>query len=361
MKGQGQKLFLGSLWGIQKQWEASVMYRRKASGFTLVELLVVITIIGTLMALLLPAVQAARESGRRATCMNNQKQIALAMLNFESSRKYFPGYMNWLKVGTPQGVRYAKVSWLVSLLPNLERRDILEQLEQLVATSGSNTISIQELSLNVLLCPSDPPGRNGPNLAYVVNRGRNAWDTNPAIGVCFDQTNSGAAKVSMDYISSHDGAATTLLTAESLLTPEGWDPLQPPSTPPRLLLISAVYQGVDGCGSAQTYYYRPVSTWGNWGDPSQSGKPNIDLPCIGELALGFEWSGLARTGAQVSDQINSRHGGLVTTSFCDGHQLMLRTDIDIDVYRHLMTPYGKAYDGSDWPLANRRMLDEADY
>jgi len=335
--------------------------RRKASGFTLVELLVVITIIGTLMALLLPAVQAAREAGRRATCMNNQKQIALGLLNFESSRKYFPGYMNWLKVGTPQGVRMAKVSWLVSILPYLERRDILEQLEQLVLASGSNSIAIQELSLNVVLCPSDPPGRSGPNLAYVVNRGRNGWDTNPAVGVCFDQTNSGAAKVSLDYISSHDGAATTLLAAESLLTPEGWDAKNPPSTPPRLVLTSFPYQGINGCTESITYYYRPVSTWGNWGDPQQTGKPNIDLPCIGELVLGFEWSGLVRTGAQVGDQINSRHGGLVSTSFCDGHQLMLRTDIDIDVFRHLMTPYGKAYDAPDWPLSGRGLLDESQF
>ena len=82
----------------------------KFAAFTLVELLVVIAIIGVLVALLLPAVQAAREASRRSTCMNNVKQIALSCANFESANRYFPpGGPTCVDINTPPGP-----SWLVA-------------------------------------------------------------------------------------------------------------------------------------------------------------------------------------------------------------------------------------------------------
>lgn len=128
------------------------MKRRGRKGFTLVELLVVITIISMLMALLMPAVQSARESGRRAVCLNNQKNLALALLNYESARRNYPGFVEYLGawgrdtstppkeipvgpnssgvVGEVTGNDYSAdlqlndVTWTVAILPYLDRNDL---------------------------------------------------------------------------------------------------------------------------------------------------------------------------------------------------------------------------------------------
>src|SRR5690349_14250214 len=96
--------------------------RRHTRGFTLVELLVVIAIIGILVALLLPAIQAAREAARRAQCQNHMKNIALAVLNFESAKKRYPkGF-----VSQPSSVE--AWSWSTFVLPYLEEQGIYDQM-----------------------------------------------------------------------------------------------------------------------------------------------------------------------------------------------------------------------------------------
>src|SRR5262249_32244843 len=92
---------------------------RKRLAFTLVELLVVIAIIGMLVSLLLPAVNAARESGRRAVCQNNMRQVALALLNYDSQKGALPALQN-ARAG--QLVR----PLMYELLPLLERNDLYE-------------------------------------------------------------------------------------------------------------------------------------------------------------------------------------------------------------------------------------------
>ena len=89
------------------------------AGFTLVELLVVIAIIGTLVGLLLPAVQAAREAARRSTCGNNARQVALAATNYAEARGHFP------YEGGAVGA--SNFSWLCYVLPFMEQQDVYDQ------------------------------------------------------------------------------------------------------------------------------------------------------------------------------------------------------------------------------------------
>src|SRR5687767_11590168 len=93
--------------------------RVRKRGFTLVELLVVIAIIGILVALLLPAVQAAREAARRMQCGNNEKQIGLALHNYHDSYRSFP----------PGTVHVNKLGWGTLILPFLEQAPLLEQIK----------------------------------------------------------------------------------------------------------------------------------------------------------------------------------------------------------------------------------------
>ena len=106
---------------------------RRVHGFTLIELLVVIAIIGTLVGLLLPAVQSAREAGRRTQCANNLKQITLAMVSYESANRSFPpGRMGCDKyASTPcknfQGYQTAGTSAFLAILPQLDDAPLYSQ------------------------------------------------------------------------------------------------------------------------------------------------------------------------------------------------------------------------------------------
>src|SRR5688572_12271394 len=104
--------------------KVSVLRRR--SAFTLVELLVVIAIIGILVALLLPAVQAAREAARRMSCQNNLKQLGLAVHNYHDTFKSMPINYSNNNFSQAAGARYA--SWIAVTLPFFEARNLADQI-----------------------------------------------------------------------------------------------------------------------------------------------------------------------------------------------------------------------------------------
>jgi prepilin-type N-terminal cleavage/methylation domain-containing protein/prepilin-type processing-associated H-X9-DG protein len=130
-------------------------------GFTLVELLVVITIIGILIALLLPAVQAAREAARRLQCQNNLKQIALAIIGHEQSQGYYPtgGWGYWWMGDPDRGFDTRQPGgWVYNVLPWLEQQSLLdigagETFEQ----KKKSRILLQMQPLTMMNCPSKRP------------------------------------------------------------------------------------------------------------------------------------------------------------------------------------------------------------
>lgn len=127
-------------------------YRRALrSGFTLVEVLVVIAIIGVLVGLLLPAVQSAREAARRMQCSNNLRQVGLAMHNYESANRRLPA--GWV-ADRPEGV--PGWSWAVALLPYMEQNDVHNRIDtRLEITAPANQPMITQV-IPTFICPSDP-------------------------------------------------------------------------------------------------------------------------------------------------------------------------------------------------------------
>ena len=128
--------------------------KRQPRGFTLVELLVVIAIIGILVALLLPAVQAAREAARRAQCGNNVKQLALALANYESTNRVFPS----------GALYYWRASWLIGALPFIEETNVAQKVNYCEGSwpfwntnsngAPNNSSILANYSPPYLFCPS---------------------------------------------------------------------------------------------------------------------------------------------------------------------------------------------------------------
>ena len=139
------------------------MRSRKSTGFTLVELLVVITIIGILISLLLPAVQAAREAARRMQCNNNLKQLALAAHNHASAYNRFPaGGWGWLWIGDPDRGNSWKQpgGWIYNSLPYIEQQALHDlPLGKAYGSPERKAAATQMLQTPIsgIVCPSRRP------------------------------------------------------------------------------------------------------------------------------------------------------------------------------------------------------------
>ena len=132
--------------------------RRQRPAFTLIELLVVISMIGVLIALLLPAVQAAREAARRAQCVNNLKQIGVALHNYESSVGAFPpGYIDYQTnpINTPDLDMGTGWGWAAHSLPFIEQQPLYNAINFSLPIISPSNSTICTTALSVFQCPSD--------------------------------------------------------------------------------------------------------------------------------------------------------------------------------------------------------------
>jgi len=213
------------------------MARRQ--GFTLIELLVVIAIIGILMGLLLPAVQKVRESAARTQCVNNLKQIGLALHNYADTNNVFPpGYIdgNINPNSTPDNDVGPGWGWASFLLPFVEQQNVYNQINFRVGVGLGSNAAVCQLPLKVHQCPSDPYQQNftvWPTSVIVAHGnyvGCDGWEEcfngcggNPQPGPGDDGLSGtfGVAGVGMFYRNSHnrfanvtDGLSNTIFVGE---------------------------------------------------------------------------------------------------------------------------------------------------
>jgi len=220
--------------------------RRRA--FTLVELLVVIAIIGILVALLLPAIQAAREAARRNSCLNNVRQIAIGLNTFHDANKRFPhGTYNHVDdtggdIALPYGKRQNRRSWMHDVLPFIEEEVLFKGFDKFMQKGNHDTGTIAfkyplaNTIVSTLMCPSDPTspktitfnkdgfnnGSQGFSGNYVVNAGSKYINEGGPLksakcnGVLYPVSKTKNRDIK-------DGTSKTIMASEIVLTPDDSD------------------------------------------------------------------------------------------------------------------------------------------
>lgn len=301
------------------------MVNNHRRGFTLVELLVVIAIIGILVALLLPAIQAAREAARRMSCGNNLKQIGVAMHNYHDTFGVLPPGCYGCCWGT----------WQIAIQPFVENNSTYELYnhngkydipDSSYRYNGSKNRTAVTKRLETHTCPSDQS--NAPfsgihNHNYAVNFGNTGYGQQANLnGVIFREApfryignNQGRSRY-RDLASIIDGTSNTLLVAE-VLQGQGRD-----------------LRGFAWWGDASefTTYLAPNSPLPDRIYTSYycNNQPDLNLPCA--VSSGSNPTMFAS---------RSRHPGGVQVAMCDGSVRFVTDTIELNVWRGISTSQGK--------------------
>ena len=328
------------------------MRLRRSLGFTLVELLVVIAIIGILVALLLPAVQAARAAARRMQCSNNLKQLGLAMHNYHDVAKRFPpGSICYTNGGDVPGFGSLNQSWATRVLPFIEQTAIADSLDMAIRGTlwtGVPTSPIgnaqAEMLLPAFLCPQDQMKKVQSTFApnnYVACTGadeRACRNTN-GVSVLNGKTarvNSGIFKRSewAGLNSINDGTSNTMMLSECRLG----KPWNTTGLDNNVGGFTACITGTDGLvfkADQDANYPRGWSWYGakyphSWAYTALL-PPNDKFTSNHECDGGNSLSGFAA---------RSWHPGGVQTVLADGSVTFVSDSIDIFVWRAVATMSG---------------------
>jgi prepilin-type N-terminal cleavage/methylation domain-containing protein/prepilin-type processing-associated H-X9-DG protein len=288
----------------------------RPGGFTLVELLVVIAIIGILIALLLPAVQAAREAARRLRCTNNLKQLALAMQSYHDAYGCFP----YGALGSHQ------MSWRVSILPYIEEENLYERFNfRITSLAGSANLAVALTPVNGFFCPS------ATNLLSIYGGGQvNGVQTYTAhyFGVAGAEGIDSAGKTyesdptSDPSVYGYVGRNGVLTLNETIAIQDITD-----GTSSTLLLGEIVHRepGIYGYAGGTG---RAIG--GGDGQPWVTGttgnKPTLSCKSI---AIGINLPGV--TTSQIA--FASYHPGGANFAKCDGSIFFVSEDVDMIVYK----------------------------
>lgn len=316
-------------------------FHRRSSAFTLVELLVVITIIGILIALLLPAVQAAREAARRAQCSNNLKQLSLGCLQHESAHHFFPsGGWSVGDLGDPD-CGFGKTQpggWIYNVLPYIEQ-EALHDLGK-GATTLADKNQAQKVRAATPLPPFACPSRRPP-MVMPLSAGCIPWFLNGAGGTT--SLNDGIGKACSDYA----------INVGDTQWVWSWTP-KDTSVQATCTGVSYYYSEIQiasiSDGTSNTYLLGEKNVDPDWyflgggGDdwPMYCGQQDDTARCVGWLGTPGDLSTLNpcpptqdQPGLYLNYCFGSAHSNSLNMSMCDGSVHSINYSINPEVHRRL--------------------------